>query len=91
MAANGVSLDFGSAVDVQKDTAMIAAEDVSQIYKGGNERTKGFEISAFNYRSAAAMDRAKAKGAITGAVFGSLSTALGAASQISKANGKGAS
>ncbi|MEQ6413224.1 hypothetical protein ODX41_20165, partial [Salmonella enterica subsp. enterica serovar Enteritidis] len=30
MAANGVDLNFGSPVDIQKDTAMIGAEDVGQ-------------------------------------------------------------
>jgi hypothetical protein len=88
MAANGVDLNFGSAVDVQKDTAGIAAQDLTQLYKSGNERTKGFEINAFNYQSAAAVDRAKASGAVTGAVFGSISTALGAASQINKMSSK---
>ena len=84
MAANGVSLDFGSAVDVQRDTAMIGAEDMAQIYKGGAEKTRSYDISAFNYNSSAAANREKASGAITGAVFGAASTALGAATQISK-------
>ena len=82
MAANGVSLDFGSAVDVQRDSKMIAAEDITQIYKAGNEKTKGFEINAFNYRSSAAANNEKAKGAMTAAIFGAASTALGAASQM---------
>ena len=83
MAANGVDLNFGSSVDVQKDTAMIGAEDAAQIYKGGNERTKGYEVHAFNYNSSAAGNREKAKGAMTQAIFGAVSTALGGASQIS--------
>lgn len=84
LAANGVDLSFGSAGDIQRDTAMIGAEDVSQIYKGGNERTKGFEISAFNSKSSAAANKEKAKGAMTQAIFGAVSTALGGASQVSK-------
>jgi hypothetical protein len=84
MAANGIDLDFGSAVDVQKDTAMIGAEDVSQIYKGGNERTKGFEINAWNYKSSAAANKGKAKGAILEGAFGAVSSALGGASQVSQ-------
>ncbi|MEN2787571.1 hypothetical protein ACFOKI_02875 [Sphingomonas qilianensis] len=83
MAGNGVDLNFGSAVDVQRDNAMTAAEDMSQIYKGGNERTKGFEISAFNYKSSAAASRAKAKAAKMQGFFNAASTALGSASQIS--------
>ena len=93
MGANGISLDFGSAVDVQKDTAMIGAEDAAQIYKAGNERTKGYEIHAFNYNASAAANKEKAKGAMTQAIFGAASTALGGASQIAgmkKPGGKGA-
>lgn len=82
-AANGVDINFGSAVDVQRDTAMIGAEDVAQIYKGGNERTKGFEINAFNYKSSAAANKAKAKGAMIKMAFDVAGTALGAASQVS--------
>lgn len=84
MAANGVDLSFGSAADVAKDTTMIGAEDVSQIYKAGNERTKGYEINAFNYRSQAAASRSQAKGAIISGVLSTASTVLGGASQVSK-------
>jgi hypothetical protein len=82
MAANGVDLNFGSAVDVQKDTAMIGAEDIAQIYKGGNERTRGFDINAFNYKSQAAANRAQASGALMKGIFDGVSTALGGASQV---------
>ena len=89
MAANGVDLNFGSAVDVQKDTAAIGAEDLAQLYKGGNEQTKGFEINAFNARAEAAGDRARGKGALINGIFGGVSTALGgAASAINMAHGK---
>lgn len=84
MAANGIDLNFGSAVDLQKDTAARGAEDAAQLYKAGNERTKGFEINAFNYRSQAAADRAKASGAVMTGIFGGVSSALGAASQALK-------
>ena len=81
MAANGVDLNFGSPVAIQKDTVMIGAEDVGQIYKGGNERTRGFDINAFNYRSQASANRAQASGALMKGIFEGLSTALGGASQ----------
>lgn len=84
MAANGVDLNFGSAVDIQRDTAARGAEDATQLYKGGNERTKGFEVNAFNYKSEAAADRAKASSAVVSGIFGGLSTALGAASAFKK-------
>jgi hypothetical protein len=84
MAANGVDLNFGSAVDVQHDTAMIGGEDMAQLYKAGNEQTKGFEINAFNYRSQAAGDRAKGRGALMDGLFKGFGTALSNASQIAK-------
>lgn len=88
MAANGVDLSFGSAVDVQKDTAALGAEDMFQLYKAGNERTKGYEVNAFNYRTQAAAKRSQAKGAIVSGIFGSVGTALSAASQISRMKGQ---
>ena len=90
MAANGIDLNFGSAVDVQRDTAATGAEDLAQIYKGGNERTRGFEITAFNSRAEAIGDRARGKGALVGGIFGGVATALGgAASAMKTAHGIG--
>lgn len=86
LAANGVDLNFGSAADIQKDTAMTGAEDIAQIYKGGNQRTRGFDISAFNARSDAAANRAKASGALINAGFDALGTALSGASQAVETN-----
>lgn len=88
MAANGVDLNFGSPVDIQKDTAMVGAEDIAQIYKGGNERTRGFDINAFNYKSQAAANRAQASGALMKGIFDGVSTALGGASQAGFMNAK---
>ncbi|MEO9131508.1 MAG: hypothetical protein ABI240_09895 [Sphingomonas sp.] len=88
MAANGIDLSFGSAGDLQRDTAATGAEDLAQLYKGGNERTRGFEINAFNARAEAAGDRAKGKGALTDGIFGGFATALGGAASVAKmANG----
>ena len=87
MAANGVDLNFGSPVAIQKDSAAIGAEDAAQIYKGGNERTRGFDISAFNYRSEAAANRAKASSAMMKGILDGFSSALGGASQVSGLKG----
>lgn len=84
MAANGIDLGFGSALQVQQDTAAIGAEDVSQLYRSGYQETRGFEISASNDRAQAAGARAGAKAAIVKGVFDVGSTVLGGASQVSK-------
>ena len=88
MAANGVDLNFGSPVDVQRDTAMIGAEDVGQIYKAGYQRTRGYDIDGWNYRSQAAANRAKASGALMQGIFSGLGSALGGASQVNFGGGK---
>lgn len=86
LAANGVDIGDGSALQIAQDTAMLGNEDAAQLYKAGFERTRGYEISAYNYRSSAAASRAAAKSAIVGGVLKSFSTALGAGSQISGMN-----
>jgi hypothetical protein len=88
MAANGVDLNFGSPADVQRDTAMIGGEDIGQIYKAGYQRTRGYDIDGWNYRSQAAANRAKASGALTQGILNGLGSALGSASQINFGGGK---
>lgn len=84
LAANGVDLNFGTALDLQRDTAMIGAEDIGQIYKSGAERTRGFDIEGWNYGAEAKALRSKASGAIVGGFLNAAGTALGGASQTSK-------
>jgi hypothetical protein len=91
MSANGIDAGFGSAETVQSDTAMIGSEDVSQIYQAGFQRTKGYDISAANYLSEASAKRKAASNALVMTGFGVASTALGAATQISKIPGGGGS
>lgn len=83
-AANGVSLDFGSAADVAADTNMLGREDVGRIYEQGSERVRGFDISASNYRSSARASRLAAKGALIKGALDMGSTALGGAAQYDK-------
>lgn len=84
MAANGIDLGVGSALQVQQDAAMIGAEDVGQIYKATNEEVRGFGTTAANYRAQASGSRQAASGALVGAAFDAASTALGGASQYSR-------
>jgi hypothetical protein len=84
MAANGIDLGFGSAVDVQKDSKMIAAEDVANIYKGGENRTEGYLTDAYNYRLKADAAKSAASSAGLATAFAMAGTALGAASQLNK-------
>ena len=82
MAANGIDLGFGSALDVQRDSRMIANEDVGQIYKEGFNRTQGYLTDAYNYRLGASAAKSAASSAKLATGIGMAGTALGAASQI---------
>lgn len=84
MAANGIDVNSGSALQVQQDTAMIGAEDVGNIYKAGFNEAKGFEINAANYRSQAAASRQAATNTLIGGAFDMASTALGGAKQFNR-------
>jgi hypothetical protein len=87
-AANGVSLDFGSAVDVAGDTDMLAREDASRLYRQGAEKVRSFEINASNYRGGARSARQGASNALMSGAFNMASTALSGATQYSKMTAK---
>lgn len=84
MAANGIDINFGSAVDTLKDSKMVAAEDVGNIYGQGFQNTRGYLIDAYNYklRGLAAKSTASTAGLATG--IGMFGTALGGASQLNR-------
>jgi hypothetical protein len=88
MAANGIDTGFGSALDVQRDTAMMAAEDAGTLYKNTEAEMKGFEINAANYRSEAQADRIRGKAAMTGSLFSGAGSLLEGASQYGQIKAK---
>jgi hypothetical protein len=84
MAANGVDLGFGNALNLQSDTAMITADDVGQIYRQAYQDQRTSDIKVFNDRAQASASRQAAAGAITKGIFDVGSTILGGATQFSK-------
>lgn len=84
MAANGIDLSSGSALQVQQDTSAIGAEDVAQLYKSGAQEERGYEISAANDRAKAQGARQAATGALVSGAFDVASTVLGGVSQYKK-------
>lgn len=84
MAANGVDLGFGSALQVQRDTAAMGAEDISSIYDQTGQQVRGFDIRASNYRAQAISSRTAASNALVRGAFDVGSTILGGANQYSK-------
>lgn len=84
MAANGVDINFGTATELDRDTVMIGAEDIGQIYKAGNQKVIGLDREGWNYQAEANAQRAKASGAIVNGLFSAAGTALSGASQVAK-------
>lgn len=84
MAANGIETDFGSALDLQKDQAMLAAEDYSRIAENTKREMEGYDMNAVNSRAEAASARSQGKAALVKGVFDIGSTVLGGAQQYNK-------
>jgi hypothetical protein len=61
LAAQGLDLGSGSALDVQADTAMLAALDALTIRNNAFREAWGYKVDALNYRSQAAFAGLTAK------------------------------
>ena len=83
-AANGVSIDFGTAGDTLADTEMLSREDAKRIYQQGNQNVRGHDIGASNYMGEANAQRQAGKAALIGGAFKMGSTVLGGASQYAQ-------
>lgn len=84
MAANGIDQSFGSALQVQSDTAAMGAEDVGSIYRGTAQEVRGFDINASNFKAKAKAARKEGSNAMVRGAFDVASTVLSGASQYSK-------
>lgn len=84
LAANGIEVDFGSAADVQRDTAAAGAEEAGIIRENAMRETRGYEIEAANFGASAVADRAAAKATMVKTAFDTTSTILGGAQQYRK-------
>lgn len=85
MAANGVDLSYGSAEQVQQDTAMMRREDRGALDRNIYNEMRGLDINAANYRSQAQAARMKGKNAMVGSMISATGTLLSGASQFGKA------
>ena len=83
MAANGVDLSFGSALQVQQDTAMLGAEDAEQLHRQAAQTDLGYDITAANQRAQAQGYRQQAAGAWAKLPFDMAGDILGTATQYS--------
>lgn len=85
-AANGVEVDFGSAADIQQDTADIGRQEVATTYQNAAREGLGYDISAANFQSKATAARSARKAALVEGAFEMGSTVLGAVQQVGKIN-----
>lgn len=76
MAANGIDVGYGSAQRLQEDTQMLADEDARNLYHGQAERTRGFDIDAWNHRTSAAAARSRGRSALVSSAFGAGTTLM---------------
>jgi hypothetical protein len=81
-AANGVDIDFGSALGTQLDTAQIGYEDSSTLAENTRREQMGFDINAANYTMQGRAALAKGKAAQVSSYFQAAGTVLGGAQQV---------
>jgi hypothetical protein len=81
LAASGLDVNFGSAGDLQDDTAMLGYEDSAIIAENTAREVKGFEINAANYTNESRAAKARGKAALIGGAISMGSTILGGATQ----------
>lgn len=84
LAASGVDVNFGSAFDVQEDTAMIGGEDSAIIEQNTTNEVRGYDINAMNYRTQGKAARFRGKSALFGSALAATGTLLSGASQVAK-------
>lgn len=83
-AANGVVTNFGTAANMLEDTEMLSREDVSRIYRQGEQNVRGHDINAANYRGEANAQRQAGTAALVGGALQFGSSVLGGVSQYKK-------
>ncbi|GAN88053.1 hypothetical protein LU298_11480 [Komagataeibacter intermedius] len=82
MAANGVTLNNGSALDVQNATAMTTGQNVAGIQYNANARAVDYRNQVVNFDNEAAADKKAASSAILGGAMGAAGSLIGGASQF---------
>jgi hypothetical protein len=60
LAANGLDLNSGTAVDLMATTKFLGEQDVNQIEKNAARKAWGYTVEAANYKAASNLDKWKA-------------------------------
>lgn len=91
LAANGVDLSSGSAIDLMASTEFLGAQDVNQIQSNAARKAWGYDVDGSNYKAQSNLDKWKADstnptavGAMAGTSSLLSSASMFAASKASK-------
>lgn len=88
MAANGIDVDYGSAVRLQEDTKDEGRIDVERIYRNTKNAAQGHVNQAANYRAEGQAAKAKGKSAFYSSLFEAGGTLLGGAAKFKEIKAK---
>lgn len=89
MAANGVDVNTGSAVDVQASSAAMGSLSTENVMREGQMKSYGYRTQAQDFKDQAGLYRQQASSAMAGGLIKGFSSLLSGASSLS--SGKGAS
>jgi len=78
MAANGVDVTQGTALDIIEDTAAMGELDALQIETNYEKRALAYDQQADNFQNNANLDRISGKNAYTSGVYGGITGGLNA-------------
>lgn len=84
LAASGVTLDSGSPLRLQEDTARLGETDALTIRNNAARQAYGFQSQASDYGAQAGVDESSAENASTAGMFGVASSLIGGASSVSE-------
>lgn len=88
MAANGVDVTQGTAVDVIADTAAIGELDALQTQYNYEMKARGYEAQAGNFQNQANLDVISGKNAYTAGKIGAVQAGLGGLTQVGDISSK---
>lgn len=77
LAANGVTLDSGTSLDILGDTAMMGAVDEETVRLNAAREAWGYRAEASNYRAQGALDRYNGKAQKFGTLLGTAANVAG--------------
>lgn len=82
LAANGVLVDQGSALDITSDTAEIGKLDELTIRSNAEREALGFEAQGMNFNASAGLNQMRADNATSSGIGSAFGTVLGGAGTV---------